>query len=372
VIRIGLCFALLLSLAMAAWASAQNVPDVASARRLFLEIESAVRLPRAQQSTRLPRLYHDVCRQLNDMYAAHAMAVLGIATNAGETPAQAADRFERSGGWPSLGEAGRQRCKQLMMEHRDAVEALIREGLRAAPRREHLWALFMIGELRAVRLFDDTISALRDPDPIYAAQALRALDDPRAIPPLIQRFREEPTRFFETLRSLQRARPAHRQLLNLLRADDAKVRWQAAYALVESRDPVLVSVIPGLVADPAIEVRRQAGYIGVSFDDAGYRRAQPLLVPLLSDADVGVRADVAVAMASRMDRVSAPALLALVTEEEMLEPWRQSNVVQAINTLTGTYFGLTPGTPSPARRAKAVTDFGQWIKEHPPEERTIR
>ena len=112
-----------------------------------------------------------------------------------------------------------------------------------------------------------------------------------------------------------------RQSLNLLRANDAKVRWQAV---------------------------------------------------LLSDADVGVRADVAVAMASRMDRVSAPALLALVTQEEMLEPWRRPNVVQAINILTGTYFGLTPGTPSPAVRTKAVTDFGQWIKEHPPEERTIR
>ena len=82
-------------------------------------------------------------------------------------------------------------------------------------------------------------------------------------------------------------------------------------------------------------------------------------VPLLSDADVGIRADVAVAMASRMDRVSAPALLALVTHEEMLEPWRRPNVVQAINILTGTYFRLTSGTPSPALRTKAVTDFGQ-------------
>jgi hypothetical protein len=71
------------------------------------------------------------------------------------------------------------------------------------------------------------------------------------------------------------------------------------------------------------------------FNRGGMDIPKPLLVPL-SDADVGVRAGVAVAMASRMDRVSAPALLALVTQEEMLEPWRQSNVVQAINTLTGT------------------------------------
>jgi len=55
-----------------------------------------------------------------------------------------------------------------------------------------------------------------------------------------------------------------------------------------------------------------------------------------------------------------------------LEPWRPPNVIQAIDILTGTCFGLTPGTPSPALRAKAVTDFGQRIKEYPPEERTIR
>ena len=45
---------------------------------------------------------------------------------------------------------------------------------------------------------------------------------------------------------------------------------------------------------------------------------------------------------------------------------RHSNVVQAIQTLTGTYFGLTPGTPSPpAVRRKAVTEFSKWIREHP-------
>jgi hypothetical protein len=73
-----------------------------------------------------------------------------------------------------------------------------------------------------------------------------------------------------------------------------------------------------------------------------------------------------------MDRVTALALLALVTQDEMLEPWRRPNVVRAINILTGTYFGLTPARRHPALRAKAVTDFVQWIKEHPPEERTIR
>jgi hypothetical protein len=70
-------------------------------------------------------------------------------------------------------------------------------------------------------------------------------------------------------------------------------------------------------------------------------------------------------MASRKVRASAPTLLALVAEEEKLEPWRQSNVIQAIHPLTGGYFTLTPGTPSsPGLRQKALQDFARWIEEH--------
>jgi len=121
-----------------------------------------------------------------------------------------------------------------------------------------------------------------------------------------------------------------------------------------------------------MEVRRQAGYIGVSFDDAGHRRAQPLLVSLLSDADVGVRADVAVAMASRMDRVSAPALLALVTQEEDVRAVAAAQRGPGHQHPDGHILRAATGHAVTVFRAKAVTDFGQWIKEHPPEERTIR
>lgn len=364
--QLCLCLACLLWTTLTAtWASAQRMFDDATARRLFIEIESARRLPVALQAERLPRIYRDVCPQLQRMYAAHGSGGFPMPTNEGETPADVADRIG-AGGWPEFGEAGRQRCRAFLSAHLPAVEILARDDLRAAPRRDQWWALRVIGELRAVRLFDDVIAVLRDPDPTYAAQALRELNDPRAIPPLIRRFPDEPTRFFETLRTLQHDRPAHPLLLELLHANDATTRWQAAYALVESRDPALVSIVPRLVADTAAEVRREAGYIAISLDDALYRRLQPSMMVLLSDPDIGVRSDVAVAMANRHDRVCARALLGLVKQEEMLEPWRQSNVEQAIHTLTGTYFGLRPGTPSPALRDKALLDFAQWIEAHPP------
>jgi HEAT repeat protein len=158
-------------------------------------------------------------------------------------------------------------------------------------------------------------------------------------------------------------------LFELLKSESAKARWQAAYALAESRDRRLVAIIPALVADPEPEVRRQAGYIIVSFEDGDYRRTRSAMLTLLADAEVGVRADIAAAAAARKELASAPVLLALIEQEESrLEPWRQSNVVQAIHTLTGSYFGLTPGTPSPlAVRTEALADFAAWIREHPAE-----
>jgi len=369
----GLCLALLCWPLTNVWISAQ-VRETAQARPLFIEVERVARLPFARQAGRLPHIYRDVCPKFAGMWLAHT--VFGPAPEAvkGESPERLADRIEASDGghWSLLAEGGRQRCKALLTAHQQAVEALAREDLRSGTPRERWWALHVIGELRAVNLFDETIAALHDPEPMYAAQALRDLEDPRAIPFLIRRFPEDPTQFFETLRTLQHDRPAHPMLLELLRSNDANVRWRAAYSLVESRDPALVPILPRLVGDPAVDVRRQAGYIAVNFADATYRLARPSIEPLLSDPEMAVRADVAVAMASRKDSTSALALLALLELEEKMEPWRQSNVVQAIHTLTGTYFGLVPGTPSPEARARALTDFARWIEAHPPQDRLQR
>ena len=369
---LALVVALGVSTPMPGAASPQNDANLAGARRLFLEIESAARSPVDQQPGFLPRVYRDVCPALKTLYVAHTVFGAHRAADNSESPTQAADRLERAGGWPALGEAGRRRCSAFLTAHRDRVESLIREDLRGGSSQEKQWALFVIGETRAVRLLDAAIAALgsRDPDPIYAAQALRDLDDPRAIPALIRSVPGDPTRFYETLRSLQRKRAAHPQLLELLQSKDAQVRWRAAYALVDSRDETLVPLLPGLVADPAADVRRQAGYIAVSFDAATYGRLRSSIAALLTDADTGVRADIAVAVASRMDRASGPALLALVEREATLDSWRQSNVTQAIQTLTGSYFGLTPGTPSsPEVRGKALAAFGEWVKKNPPEAR---
>jgi HEAT repeat protein len=251
-----------------------------------------------------------------------------------------------------------------MMGHRAEVAILVREDLANGSPQERRWALKVAGALKLNALYDEVEAAFRGPEPEAAAYALRDLDDPRAIPVLIQSSADHPTMHFEILRSLQRHRPANGSLLELVRSTDATVRWQAAYALAESRDSAVAPVVERLAEDPMAEVRRQAGLMASLLHEADYRRVHPAIVLLLSDPEIAVRSDVAIAMAQRGDRACAAALLQLLRQEQSLEPWRHSNIVQAIHTLTGNYFGLTPGTPSSAGvREKALTEFGEWIKK---------
>lgn len=363
---------LALSLAMTSASATPPRQDVAAARRLFIEIESATRLPSSQQRRRLERVYRDVCPALTTMFIAHTVFGPPATVPASASPREAADLLEREGGSAMLGEAGRRRCQAFLTTHRTAVETLIRDDLRNGTPRDQRWALRVVEEIRAVRLFDDVVAALgsRDLDPIYVAQALRGLDDPRGIPPLIRHVPDDPTRFYDIVRSLQRKRPPHPLLLELLRSPVAKVRSQAAYALVESADPALVPFIPSLVGDVSPDVRRQAGHIVTNFAPGTYRLARPSLAPLLADPDVTVRSDIAIALGHMKDPASASVLFGLLEIEDKLEPWRQSNIAQAIQTLTGSYFGLTPGTiSSPEIRAKALAAFAVWIKSQTPETR---
>ena len=92
---------------------------------------------------------------------------------------------------------------------------------------------------------------------------------------------------------------------------------------------------------------------------------RPVLVTLLADKTVDVRSSVAILFASRKDSVCAKALYDLLAQEEKLEPWRQSNLVQALQTITGSYFGFIPGTISAgSARRTSLDQFARWISEH--------
>lgn len=173
---------------------------------------------------------------------------------------------------------------------------------------------------------------------------------------------------FEELRSLQRGRPANPELVAFLDDKNPEVRWRAAFALAESGDPRLAPTVKRLARDEASEVRVQAANIAFLLPSDTFVRLRPVLVKLLTDKSVDVRSSVVILFATRKDAactLSLYDLLAHEAHEEKLEPWRQSNLVQALQTLTGSYFGFIPGTISTesARRA-SLEEFARWISNN--------
>jgi HEAT repeat protein len=141
-------------------------------------------------------------------------------------------------------------------------------------------ALVRIG----VASFDSLVQALASPGPVArrnAAWALGALDDPRAVAPLIGSLRD---------------------------SDDA-VREQAAWALGALDDPRAVQRLVGALRDASVAVRRQAAWALGAIDD---RAAVGALVDALKDTDARVRQQSAWALGAIGDeRATAGLSLAL-------------------------------------------------------------
>ncbi len=66
----------------------------------------------------------------------------------------------------------------------------------------------------------------------------------------------------------------------------------------------------------------------------------------------------------RQDPVCARTIYRLLEQEDKLEPWRQSNILQAMQTLTGSSFGFSLGTIStPDVRKAGLAQLDHWIQD---------
>ena len=336
-------------------------------RKIFLEIEHVARMAARDQVDRLPRLYRDVCPQLTGRFLS-AAAILFYPSPPKEnpTPEERAAELEKMGGWAVLVQHARTRCGEIFGRHPDEVQPLVEEDLRSESKETVRRGLSMAGGIRLTALFDQVVDAFHGSEESAAAYALRGVGDTRAIPILIAKHPEDPTRYFEVLRTLQRRHTAHPMLLALLDSEQPKVRWQAAYALAESGDAELIPWVKKLADDESPQVREKAVGVGFSLTGEALEAVRPALVSLLSDPEVAVRLRAAVYFAQRQDPVCARALLELMKRAEDLKSWQHSNVVQAIHSLSGgSYFGFTPGTVSaPEVRKEALERFARWIEDH--------
>src|SRR4029079_18870758 len=117
---------------------------------------------------------------------------------------------------------------------------------------------------------------------------LREIDDPRAIPLLIEKGGETLTHF-EALCSLQSTRPADPALTAKLTTASAEARWRAVYALAESGDESLVARVPALLKDADAQVRTRALDLTHNLQPKFNAETDAAVKALLTDADVTVR-----------------------------------------------------------------------------------
>jgi hypothetical protein len=90
-----------------------------------------------------------------------------------------------------------------------------------------------------------------------------------------------------------------------------------------------------LARDPSPQVRAQAANMAFCLTPDAFAVIIPVLVPMHADESLDVQSTVAIFFAERNDGISAKAIYDLLLREDHLEAWRQSNIVQAMNNLTG-------------------------------------
>jgi HEAT repeat protein len=260
------------------------------------EFERIDELPPAEQVREIPRVYREMS------------PILLLAHFHGEQPKM----LIRAGEPPRFGTLS-SRSQDLLAAHLTVVRPLIREDLRSNHRERVTHAVGVIGWLRLREFYDDVVAAFRRGAVEYhAAATLRDLDDPRAIRVLTDQNPEDPLRYYGSLRSLCKRRPADPALVKHLRSADAKTRWRAASALTESGDPILAPEVARLANDPDPKVREQAACMSqfIVTDKLGPDRKAVLA--LLDDKDVNVRIAAARRFAGQRDRACARTLLALL------------------------------------------------------------
>ena len=210
---------------------------------------------------------------------------------------------------------------------------------------------------------------LKDPDP-YAneplAYVLRDLGDPRAIPLLLGKDGRN-IQYFELLLHLQHHRKADPGLVKLLSDPDAEVRWRVVYALRECADPEMASKAMQLLRDESPKVRRQALYLAYFLLSPRRPELDAQFKTLLEDPDLEVRLECVILLARRKDVACAPALLELLKNEK-LDELSHNRLVQAMQDMTGEYFGYHVGSdawqPTTANNKAALDKFSKWIEQH--------
>jgi hypothetical protein len=259
----------------------------------------------------------------------------------------------------------RNRGFNLLRENIQETKRLIKIDLLSATDKERERALMYIGEFKLSEFNEDVLDIFLHSTELEskAAYTMRDLQMYDGIKFLVSKP-ENPTKYFEILRTLQKNKKAHESILVLLDSPDSEIRWKSAYALAESGDEVLIPYVKKLIKDHNSEVRKRAAYMGFFLKDGAYKKVYGDLVKLLSDRDRSVRIEVVCMFSWNKDVVCAEAMLDLLRDDS-LEELSHSRIWQAMDNLCGNYFGYYHGSdgwkPTTENNKISIKKFEEWI-----------
>jgi hypothetical protein len=344
-----------------------------SIREAFVFVETAARLPAPGQRPHVRRIYQEVYPHLESLPSSSA-AFAGLIphdTWSSLNPEQLAVHIlgPQGYGWGLLHAESKRVCVKVLENNRDELKRLVTQDLEQNDKTTKARALHAIGKFRFAEFFGPVLAIFETDADLWerAAYTLSDIGNPQAIRPMMQKYptlRGNPT--FGLLRSLQRRHGAEPLLIERLHSVDPEERWRATYSLAESGDPSLIPYVERLIHDEDERVREAAANIGFCIDTGDSHLVRPILVEALHDPSPTVRRFAACCFAQRKDAVCAPVLLELLKDGSM-ESWAHSNIVQAVQSLAGTYFGYHVGSdawqPTTENNQAAIERFAEWIEQ---------
>jgi HEAT repeat protein len=240
-------------------ATPQRRPEQANARALIADLDAADPVARAKAACGL--------RDLGDAAADAVVQLTKLLADGSPVDARVCGRRWWRGGAEDVTTPGEQAASALASVGSSAIPALLGALKHDAwiARRNAAWALGAIDDRRAV---DPLIQTLRDREPAVreqAAWALGAIDDNAAVQPLV----------------------------GSLKDDDYRVRKQSAWALGAIDDSRAVDPLVVALADQQADVREQAAWALGALGDS---RALNGLIGALKDTSPGVRRQAAWAL----------------------------------------------------------------------------
>ncbi len=375
-----------------AWHERENKvarPVDNNARRQFVAIERIARLSMPDQAKQLPHLYKDLAphymnQVIEGILSWHPENILDRTESGGPggdhrttwtqqladaalemSPEQVADKLEIRL-WLDI--AARKRAIQVFKKHANATAALIDADLKSGGEQAVNRACDTILTLQ-LRSFVDRLLTIYMDDADPPEGVFRTLLFMRNISitrPLLERVEKDPKFIIRCAGLFQGPlwrRPAEPALFKLLESPDREVRYYAAYALYECRDPKLAPYAVRLSGEKETRFRRAAAHVASNLPEGSFADVRDKLLHLLNDKDETVRFEALRCFAEQKDPAAGPGILKLLKQDKLAEGHRIT-VLQAMSKLAGSTFNyrLHDWGPGTSANKQAIEKFEAWLR----------